>query len=83
MPSAGDTEIEYGRVYKFIKPNSTDPGTWRLSLPDATGGGGSGGGGTGGVTHDIIGIKPVETATVGVNPRLTTISLDFISLAKR
>ena len=38
-------------VYRYIKPDSTDPGTWRLSSPET--GTGSPGGGTGGGITDV------------------------------
>ena len=83
MAVSGAIEYKYSRVYRFIKPNSTDPGTWRLSAPE-TGTGSPGGGGGGGATaHDIDGELPVETVTVPGSPKITTISLDFIKLNKR
>ena len=80
MPVSGAIEYKYNRVYRYTKPSNTDPGTWRLSVPEASTGGGGGGGG---VAHDIDGILPVEAVTTGVNPKLTEISLDFIKLGKR
>ena len=41
MPNVNDIETNYGRVYRYIKPNSSEPGTWRLSVPET--GIGSGG----------------------------------------
>ena len=45
MPNVNDIEYAYGRVYRYIKPNSTDPGTWRVSAPEAGNGVPGGGGG--------------------------------------
>jgi len=85
MALPGAIEYKYSRVYRFIKPNSTDPGTWRLSVPETgTGSGGGGGGGGGGAAaHDIDGELPVEAVTVPGTPKVTTISLNFIKLGKR
>ena len=77
MAVAGALEYKYSRTYRYIKPNNTDPGTWRLSTPEA----GTGGGG--GAAHNIDGVLPVEATTTGVNPKTTQISLDFIKLTKR
>ena len=56
MPNAGDIVDAYNRQYKYIKPQSTEPGTFRLATPPdvAHGGGGPGGGGT-----VITGVEPV------------------------
>ena len=82
MPNTNDIEYKYSRVYRYIKPNSTDPGTWRLSVPE-TGIGTGGGGGTGGVPHDIDGTLPIVAATSGSNPRRTNISLNIQALPDR
>ena len=78
MPNVNDIEYAYGRVYRFIKPNSTDPGTWRLSSPE-TGNSVPGGGGGGGVT-DIDGVDPIQA---NQSPTKVTISLDIQSLGSR
>ncbi len=83
MPTPGAIEYEYGRVYRYIKPNNTDPGAWRLSVPESGSGSGGGGGGGGAAAHDIDGELPVEAVTVPGSPKTTTISLDFIKLVKR
>ena len=77
MPNVNDIEYAYGRVYRFIKPNSTDPGTWRASAPE-TGNGVPGGGG-GGIT-DIDGVDPIQASQT---PTKVTISLDIQSLGSR
>ncbi len=84
MPVSGAIEYKYNRVYRYIKPSNTDPGTWRASVPEASTGSGSGGGGGGiGPDHDIDGELPVEVVTVPGDPKVSTISLDFIKLVKR
>ena len=82
MPNVNDIEYAYGRVYRYIKPNSTDPGTWRLSSPETGIGtpGGGGGGGTGGGISDIDGIDPIQASQT---PTKVTISLDIQSLGSR
>jgi len=78
MPNVNDIEYAYGRVYRYIKPNSTDPGTWRLSAPE-TGNGVPGGGGSGGIT-DVDAIDPIQA---NQSPTKVTISLDIQSLGSR
>lgn len=78
MPNVNDIEYAYGRVYRYIKPNSTDPGTWRLSTPE-TGIGSPGGGGGGGIT-DVDAIDPIQA---NQTPTKVTISLDIQSLNSR
>ena len=57
MPNAGDLVDAYNRQYKYIKPQSTEPGTFRLATPpDAAHGGGSGGGSGGTI---VAGVEPV------------------------
>lgn len=82
MPVEGALEYAYGRQYRYIKPNATDPGTYRLSAPETGTGGGSGSGG-GTVAHDIDGVDPIQAVTVTGNPMKTTISLDIQSLTPR
>ena len=77
MPNVNDIEYAYGRVYRYIKPNSTDPGTWRVSAP-VTGNGVPGGGG-GGIT-DIDGVDPIQASQTRTR---VTISLDIQSLGSR
>ena len=81
MPLEGAVENAYGRVYRYIKPNSTDPGTWRLATPEQQVS--DGGGGGGGTPHDIDGTAPIKSVTVPGNPRTTTISLDITVLSSR
>ena len=76
MPNVNDIEYAYGRVYRYIKPNSTDPGTWRLSAPE-NGNGVPGGGG--GIT-DVDAIDPIQA---NQTPTKVTISLDIQSLGSR
>lgn len=72
---------KYGRQYRYIKPNATDPGTYRLATPEeGTPGGGSGGGGT---PHDIVAVAPIEAATEGITPKTTTISMNIQALPSR
>ena len=79
MPNVNDIEYAYGRVYRYIKPNSTDPGTWRLSSPE-TGTGSPGGGGTGGGIVDVDAVDPIQA---NQTPTKVTISLDIQSLGSR
>lgn len=80
MPVEGALEYAYGRQYRYIKPNGTDPGTYRLSSPEA---GTTGGGGGGGTPHDIDGVNPIQAVTTGTAVKTTTISLDIASLSPR
>ena len=87
MPNVNDIEYKYSRVYRYIKPNSTDPGTWRLSSPE-TGTGSPGGGGSGGtgVTYDFDAVDPIQVDTtpgIGSNPTRVVTSLDIQSLGSR
>jgi hypothetical protein len=79
MPNVNDIEYAYGRVYRYIKPDSTDPGTWRLSSPE-TGTGSPGGGGPGGGITDVDAIDPIQASQT---PTKVTISLDIQSLGSR
>ena len=74
MPNVNDIEYAYSRVYRYIKPNSTDPGTWRLSSPE------TGTGSPGGSISSIDGVDPIQTSST--NTRVT-ISLDIQSLGSR
>ena len=85
MPNVNDIETNYGRVYRYIKPNSSEPGTWRLSVPETGIGTGGGGGGTG-VSYDFDGVNPIKVDTspgVGLNPTRVVTSLDIQSLDSR
>ena len=86
MPNVNDTEANFGRVYRYIKPNASDPGTWRLSVPETgTGSPGGGGGGTG-VTYDFDAVDPIQVDTtpgIGTNPTRVVTSLDIQSLNSR
>ena len=79
MPNVNDIEYAYGRVYRYIKPNSTDPGTWRLSSPE-TGNSVPGGGGPGGGITDVDAIDPIQASQTRTK---VTISLDIQSLGSR
>ena len=81
MPLEGAVENAYGRVYRFIKPDSSDPGTWRLATPEQQHTGGGGGGG--GTAQDIDGTPPIKSVTIPGNPTRTTISLDITVLTSR
>ena len=87
MPNVNDIEYKYSRVYRYIKPNSTDPGTWRLSSPETgTGSPGGGGGGGTGVTYDFDAVDPIQIDTTpgtGANPTRVVTSLDIQSLNSR
>ena len=76
MPNVNDIEYAYSRVYRYIKPNSTDPGTWRLSSPE-TGTGSPGGGG------GIVDVDAVDPIQANQTPTKVTISLDIQSLGSR
>ena len=83
MPSQNQEEFEYGRVYRYIKPGNTDPGTWRLAYPSQNF---SSGGGTGGTAYDFDGVPPVvidTTPGIGSNPTVVQTSLDFQQLSNR
>ena len=85
MPNVNDIETNYGRVYRYIKPNSSEPGTWRLSVPETGIGSGGGGGGTG-TTYDFDAVDPIQVDTtpgVGTNPTRVVTSLDIQSLNSR
>jgi len=86
MPNVNDIEYKYSRVYRYIKPSSTDPGTWRLSSPETgTSSPGGGGGGTG-VTYDFDAVDPIQVNTspgIGNNPTRVVTSLDIQSLNSR
>ena len=81
MPNQNQEETEYSRVYRYIKPGNTDPGTWRLAYPSQNFSGGGGGGG--GSSIDIDGVLPVEVDTVPGPITIHTISLDFQKLQAR
>ena len=83
MAIEGAVENAYGRVYRFVKPNSSEPGTWRLATPENQIGDGGGGGAGGGLLQDIDGVDPIQAVTVVANPSTTTISLDISSLDPR
>ena len=76
MPNVNDIEYAYGRVYRYIKPNSTDPGTWRVSSPE-TGNSVPGGGG------GIVDVDAVDPIQANQTPTKVTISLDIQSLGSR
>ena len=78
MPDVNDIEYAYSRVYRYIKPNSTDPGTWRLSSPET--GDSSPGGGPGGGISVIDGVDPIQASPT---TNKVTISLDIQSLGSR
>ena len=85
MPNVNDIETNYGRVYRYIKPNSSEPGTWRLSIPEE-GTGSGGGGGIGGGRYDFDAVDPIQVDTtpgVGLNPTRVVTSLDIQSLDSR
>ena len=75
MPNAGDIVDAYNRQYKYIKPQSTEPGTFRLATPPdaAHGGGGPGGGST-----VVIGVDPIVSEQP--TPSRADISLDITKL---
>ena len=83
MPVEGALEYAYGRQYRYIKPNGTDPGTYRLSAPETGTSGGGGGGGGGTVAHDIDGVDPIQAVTTGTTILKTEISLDLQALDPR
>ena len=83
MPAEGELETNYGRVYQYIKPTGSDPGTWRLAVPESGADGGAGGGGGTGVTYDFDGEAPIYVSVLpGVSPNPTRVvtSLDINSL---
>ena len=81
MPVEGSVANEYGRVYRYIKPNGTNPGTYRLSVPETGTGGGAGGGA--GETHNIVSVEPIQSTTLGTTDKTTTITFDIQSLTSR
>ena len=80
MPVDNAVEIKHGRIYRYIKPNASNPGTWRLSAPET--GLGSGGGGGGG-SQDIDGTLPIVATTVPGPVTTTTISFNIQRLPSR
>ena len=80
MPNVGDLEIAYGRQYRYVKPNATDPGTYRLATPEGQSGGIGGGGGG---VQDIDGELPIVATTVTAPSLKTTVSLDITKLPSR
>ena len=81
MPVNNAVEYKHGRIYRYIKPNASNPGTWRLSAPET--GLGSGGGGDGGGTHDIDGTLPIVATTVPGAVTTTMISFNIQKLPSR
>ncbi len=79
MPVEGAIEYAYSRQYKYIKPNSSEPGAWRLATPDP----GISGGGGGAAQVDIDGVDPIQVVTTGTVTQKSTISLDIQSLTPR
>ena len=69
MPNENEVKSEYGRLYRFIKPNSTEPGTWRLSSPEKSES-------VGGI-FDVDGINPIQTNQTSTK---VTVSLNIQSL---
>ena len=82
MPVDNAVELKHGRIYRYKKPNGTNPGTWRLSSPETGAGGGVGGGGGGGV-QDIDGTLPIVATTVPGAVTTTTISFNIQGLPSR
>ena len=82
MALEGAVENAYSRVYRFVKPNSSEPGTWRLATPENQIGGGGGQPG-GALLQDIDGVDPIQAVTIPGNPTRTTISLDITALTSR
>ena len=82
MAVDGAVEIKHGRIYRYIKPNASNPGTWRLSAPE-TGLGSGGGGGEGGGLQDIDGTLPIVATTVPGAITTTTISFNIQALPSR
>ena len=80
--SEGDVKQLYNRVYRFVKPLASEPGTWRLATPEAANLGLEGEGG-GASAHVITGTDPIKTNTVAGSPTRTTISLDIGALTPR
>ena len=78
MPNVGDLEIAYGRQYRYVKPNATEPGTYRLATPE-----GQSGGSGGGTVQDIDADLPIVATTVTAPNLKTTISLDITQLPSR
>ena len=81
MPSQNQEESAYSRVYRYIKPGNTEPGTWRLAYPSQNFSGGGGGGG--GSAIDIDGVPPVEVDTTPGPITIHTVSLNFLKLKPR
>ena len=83
MPNVGDLEYNYGRQYRYVKPRSTDPGTFRLASPEEGIAGGPGGGGGTGTPQDIDGVLPIVANTTTVPTLRTTISMNIQALPSR
>ena len=85
MPNVNDTEEVFGRKYRYIKPGNSEPGTWRLSMPE-TGTSSPGGGAGGGIIYDFDGVNPIQVDTspgTGPNPTRVVTSFDIQSLNSR
>ena len=84
MPSAGDIEYKYGRVYIYTQPNAAlGPGTWRVSNPDEIGRPGGGGGSP---LLDFDGVPPINVDTTpgdAGNPAVVRTSMDIAQLDSR
>ena len=81
MPNVGELSYSYGRQYRYIKPNATDPGTFRLASPEEGVPGGGGGGGT--TPQDIEGVLPIVATTVNLPTVKTTVSMNIQALPSR
>lgn len=82
MPNVGELSYSYGRQYRYIKPNATDPGTFRLASPEEGVSGGPGIPGTG-TPQNIEGVLPIVATTVNVPTVKTTVSMDIQALPSR
>ena len=83
MATNGALEFVHNRAYRYIEPEGSKPGAWRLATPEGQTPGGGGGGGGGGLQHDIDGVDPIEAVTTIGAVQTTTISLNIQSLPPR
>ena len=83
MPSVGDIEYKYGRVYVWVQPDpALGPGTWRVSNPDTI----AAGGGGGGTVYDFDSEPPIDvdmTPGDADNPTVVKTTMDFVQLENR
>ena len=78
MPSVGQVENRYGRLYVWVQPDpAKGPGTWRVANSDTI---------VGEIVYDFHSTAPVDVETTigdATNPTAVTTSMDFVQLDDR